>query len=263
MKPSKLALSYLLALLALPSVALFAPGHLGASSSPARPSGVPAEARFHKKARAWFLTRSGTRKVWYTSGQLKATGPMKARKRQGAWVFYHRSGKVRGRGSFRAGRLEGTWKLHYATGVLKSTGKFRDNYRTGKWVFFDKYGKKRGQGVFKNGYRHGAWTEYYSGGAVFYTGAYRKNKEHGAFKYYTAKGKVVQAGRFENGVRVGSWYICVAGQCGRKAFRSSKVPRRSGQVNPMGKKRSVSRSELLDIRDGKKRKRRGRRGGGW
>lgn len=94
-----------------------------------------------KKLEIDFVT--GDYKEWYKSAGTKAKveGNMKAKVRNGKWIFFHKNGKISAEGHYLNGRETGTWTYYHSNGQKSAEGNFVDGKQDGKWTYWYKDGK--------------------------------------------------------------------------------------------------------------------------
>ena len=125
--------------------------------------------------------------VYYSNGQLRCRGPLTTQTtiryikknvfwicrelddlnlKQGAWVGYHKNGKLAYKGNYKDGEQDGPWVWYLKNGQLTGKGTYKDGKRHGPWVFYHENGEPdpsgvtsktydvhEGSGTYKNGWR--------------------------------------------------------------------------------------------------------------
>ena len=107
----------------------------------------------------------------YENGQIKSEGNLKDGIKDGKWVEYYESGKLRSVGKYKAirpfiiengyidwnikeGSFEsvktGKWVYYYENGQIKSEGKYKDGKKDGKWVGYDEAGNAVDEDIYEN-----------------------------------------------------------------------------------------------------------------
>ena len=100
--------------------------------------------------------------LWYKkftqvpfSGKItgKDQGTIKNGKREGAWVSYHKNGRLEFKGNYKNGKGEGERVVYNDSGTLMQKGTYKDGKKEGYWVVYLKDGTvdKEYTGTFKNG----------------------------------------------------------------------------------------------------------------
>lgn len=106
--------------------------------------------------------------------------------KDGKWITYYESGKLRSEEHHSNGKMVGNWKVFYENGVLESDINFVDGTAT----YYHKNGQKHSEGGMITGMVHtGNWICYYDNGNKNYEGAYdNSGKKIGTWKWFNDKG---------------------------------------------------------------------------
>ena len=125
-----------------------------------------------------------------TSGTLESEGLMKAKNREGKWLFYHSDGKsIMGEENYANGKLNGMYKTFYPNGELTEVTSY------------------------KNGLLEGNYKKYSIKGQLYNDFNYAGGKLNGMAIYYSRKtGDLIKKGPFKNDLRVGTWENYVDGE---------------------------------------------------
>lgn len=125
-----------------------------------------------------------------TAGVLESKGLMKAKDREGIWLFYHSDGKsVMSEENYKNGKLNGVYKTFYPNGEMTEIT------------------------TYKNGLLDGNYKKYSIKGLLYNDFNYSKGKLNGMAVYYSRKtGDLIKKGPFKNDMRVGTWENYVDGE---------------------------------------------------
>jgi len=124
------------------------------------------------------------------SGALESKGLMRAKAREGKWLYYHEDGKsIMSEENYVNGKLEGDYKTFYLSGELTE------------------------EASYKNGLLHGNYKKYSIKGFPYQDFNYSKGKLNGMAIYYSRKtGDLIKKGPFKDDLRVGTWENYVDGE---------------------------------------------------
>lgn len=118
-------------------------------------------------------------KAYYMSGELKATGNYKSKKRK---------------------RFNNEFIGYDKVGFKNSQGHFDNGKKTGKWIYW------QGEDTLKNithydhkGKKTGLYRKWYKNGNVDIEGSFNENKEIGEWKYYYENGKIASSEKYNKG----------------------------------------------------------------
>ena len=91
------------------------------------------------------------------------------------------TGEVTGeeQGSFKNGKKEGAWVAYHRNGKLLRKSNYKDGKAEGVYVSYHDNGQLYDKGHLKNGKKEGAWASYYEDGTVFklLTGTFKDGKK--------------------------------------------------------------------------------------
>ena len=118
--------------------------------------------------------------AYYMSGELKATGYYKSKKRKkfnGEFIGYAKTGFKNSYGYFDNGKKTGKWTYWHGTDSLKSVSHYdHKGKRTGKHIRWYKNGNIDIKGTFHENKESGEWKYYYKNGNIASTEQYNKGK---------------------------------------------------------------------------------------
>jgi len=175
-------------------------------------------------------TLTGHWLIFYPAGNLHGYGDYNTTgQREGEWVFYFNSGKLKTRQHYKAGKLEGVQEYYYENGNPSSVencvadkldGLVTVYYYAGniKSVSNYKQGKKDGDakeyhsnrnlsstGNYIAGAQNGEWREYYRNGMIKEIDEYSNGKSEGVYKDYFENGGLSTEGLQSNDKGNGEW----------------------------------------------------------
>ncbi len=80
-------------------------------------------------------------------------GAFKCGTGDGAWVFYHKNGRLSSKGAYKDGEADGTWLSYHENGQLRSVGDLKNFRPEGVWVAHNEDGtiNKELTGTYKDG----------------------------------------------------------------------------------------------------------------
>ena len=84
--------------------------------------------------------KHGKFKLYFSNGNIAASGQIDSNKNTGKWQYYYESGSLESEGIFVNDLPEGKWVWYYVTGILKEEGYYDLGKRTGIWKSFDEKG---------------------------------------------------------------------------------------------------------------------------
>ncbi len=211
----------------------------GISPESKRPATVDSKAHYISRAKLWILDSGNHQTVWFSNGNMKATGDFKRSQREGEWKFWFENGNPKGEGRYKNNLKVGFWKLYHENGTLQSEGEYRQNKKQGPWKTYYDSGALESTGSYDMGQKNGPWKNFYGSGQLFYTGIYSNGMAHGEFTYYFKNGNLYQQGSYERDVRVGKWRLCIfaMGPCDNEYYTHPSVPRTAG-LPPMSQSNS-------------------------
>lgn len=121
----------------------------------------------------------------------------------GEWISRDRSGTIRERGAYDAGRRVGAWESFSGTGALIEFTEFVDGERHGDWRAFAPEGALIGEGRYQRDLRSEEWTMWYSDGRVKERGTYVNGLREGVWEFYDDLGELTnRSGAYRAGIKV-------------------------------------------------------------
>ncbi len=82
-------------------------------------------------------------------------------KKEGVWIKYYWSGKLKSKGNYKDGKLEGEVLVYWRNGQLKRKKNFKDGKEEGEMLWYYPNGQLGIKGNWKDGKRDGEWLSYY------------------------------------------------------------------------------------------------------
>jgi hypothetical protein len=110
--------------------------------------------------------RHGPARAWYDGGAIHVEETWVEGKREGAFVEYHRNGKLARQGSYRRDDKVGTWTIWYEDGGLEERTDFSRDVPDGPYTAWYRNGRKRAEGRNCLGVQCGTWTSWDEAGHV-------------------------------------------------------------------------------------------------
>ena len=148
----------------------------------------------------------GDWKLYYPSGELKATGNYIDGMKEGEWIFYFINGQIEQKGNYARDRPQGPWKWWYENGKILREERYRRGKENGFMVEYDREGNEINKGEYIDGYKTGLW--FYTVNDYTEEGEYLNNERHNQWKATYDNGKTYFKGEYEAGIPKGkhSWY---------------------------------------------------------
>lgn len=169
----------------------------------------------------------GPWKIYYSSGEIRATGSYVDNLKDSVWTYYYRDGSVEQKGEFDGGTHVKYWRWYFKNGDLRreeyyrrgklegevieydSTrnvivkGNYLDGYKEGEW-FYD-VGDHTERGQYSMGMKTGEWKHFYPNGKLKFKGEYKDDLPYGTHIYYHENGVKSLKGKYERGLKDGAW----------------------------------------------------------
>lgn len=102
----------------------------------------------------------------------------------GEWIYFHPSGRLAMRGTYRAGGTqEGEWGMWHTNGARKAIGSWHRGEEHGPWTWYHTNGQPAMEGLFVQGQRHGEWRTFFEDGSVSAEGFYAGPGQVGRWVY--------------------------------------------------------------------------------
>jgi antitoxin component YwqK of YwqJK toxin-antitoxin module len=158
--------------------------------------------------------RTGEWKLFFETGELRASGKYVNDRQTGEWIFYDLDGKKMQVGNFNNGVMEGEWKWFYPSGsifreevyvrgnrhglciqysdsaTIVAKGEYVDNEREGPWI--EHIGDSREEGSYIMGEKNGIWRTYHRDGHLLHTGEFVHGSPNGRHLFYHPDGKTIK-----------------------------------------------------------------------
>lgn len=169
----------------------------------------------------------GNWKLFYPSGELKATGQYIDGKKEGEWIFYFKSGKIEQKGNYASDLTQGPWKWWYDDGAVLREERFRKGKEDGLMIEYDREGNEITKGEFIDGMktgpwfytvndytevgdylddeRHGEWKATYDNDKPYFEGEYQAGVPLDKHSWYYRNGNLKEEGKYKGGEKHGTW----------------------------------------------------------
>ncbi len=148
-------------------------------------------------------TISGTRKEFYSTGELKSEIPYYYGEIVGPVKVYYKSGKLRQISETNSKGVHGVSKIFYETGALEEEFTYVNGKEEGIIKIYYSNGEIKSTQSFKNGLKDGETIEYYPSGKIKSQYFYKNGKENGKFIDYYENGQIKRYFSFKNGIQTG------------------------------------------------------------
>lgn len=198
----------------------------------------------------------GDWKLYYPSGELKATGQYIDGMKEGEWVYYFINGKLEQKGNYAANRTQGPWKWWYESGTVLREERFRKGKEDGLMIEYDREGNEINKGEYIDGMktgpwfytindytevgeylddeRHGEWRATYDNDKTYFEGEYQAGVPLDKHSWYYRNGNLKEQGKYKGGEKHGTWrtfstdgmvHVVIKYRYGQKIkIGSAKVP---------------------------------------
>ena len=133
---------------------------------------------------------TGTRILYWTSGNVYRTENYVNGEREGTWTFYYESGNVNSTGTYANDLQDGTWTWYYENGIVEGTVDYVNDLCEGTYTYYYDNGNVWQTGNCVNDLNEGIWTKYYRNGNVEETGNYVNDIMDGTWTHYYESGNV-------------------------------------------------------------------------
>lgn len=87
--------------------------------------------------------KNGVENFYYTNGQLKKTGLINSKGRQGEWKTYHKNGTIKSIENWKGFKRTGKAVFYFENGNICSEGNYKNGEVIGKWHFYEKNEKEK------------------------------------------------------------------------------------------------------------------------
>jgi antitoxin component YwqK of YwqJK toxin-antitoxin module len=181
--------------------------------------------------------KNGLWKVFYSNGNLRASGNYLSNKHIGDWIYYYDNGKIEQVGKYdKKGKAQGMWKWYYPcnppcnkefgsikkienyknnklegdfieyndSGKVITKGLYENNEKEGPWVL--EYNEYKEEGTYVGDKRSGEWKHYYlNNGKLRFKGSFVDDEPDGYQVFYYQNGNIKQEGKYAGGLKEGDW----------------------------------------------------------
>ncbi len=163
---------------------------------------------------------------FYSDGSLKSSGGYKDNKPVGVHRKYSKDGKIISSQTYskkehwissngivdKDGKRQGAWKYFYKNGKIKSIGAYKNGRRVGEWVFYYENGNIEQKGKYIRGKPNDKWVWYYQNGSLLRNEDFIKGKSEGLYVEYAEDSTIIVKGNFIDGKKEGKWIYNVGDQ---------------------------------------------------
>lgn len=143
--------------------------------------------------------------IIFDEGYMMEKGAVDSvRKKQGAWVEFHYSGELKGKGNYKDDNKTGDWVYYYPNGKIEQQGKYNKSGKpTGVWKWFYESGNLLREEHYKAGKLEGLMQEYKDNGMLITKGEYVDDQKEGLWYYEIENYKEI--GRYSAGMPDSVW----------------------------------------------------------
>ena len=173
--------------------------------------------------------RTGDWKLYFESGELRATGKYANERQHGEWTYYSKEGKKFQVGIINNGVPEGLWTWYFPSGeifrqeqlernrrhglsiqysdsaTIVSKGEYIEGERNGFWI--EHIGHIREEGEYVAGFKEGVWSSYHKDGQLYHTGRYVEGHPDGKHLIYFPDGTLKEEQHYVMGRRFRNWRL--------------------------------------------------------
>ena len=147
----------------------------------------------------------GAWEFYYPNGNVKAKGVFNnLGSKEGKWVYYSVSGRLRGVDNWKDGKQEGEDLIYNAREVLTAKANYRNGQLHGEKISYFAIGHPQSITHFVNGKEQGSYVEFFPNGAKKIEAMSADDKFHGPYKSYFDNGQLESSYTNENGKMQGS-----------------------------------------------------------
>lgn len=136
---------------------------------------------------------------------LMAEGEYKKGKKNGEWVEYYKSGKLKSKIKYIDGIITGPRLYYYKSGMVHKEVWYRNGMKNGKSQEYFMDGKPKEIVWYKNDKKDGQSNLYYPHGKKKAIGKYQSGKKNGRWKLYNPEGYLEAVGKYADNIKVGKW----------------------------------------------------------
>lgn len=138
----------------------------------------------------FLLTNKIQMKGFYTDDSLKM--------KEGPFEYFHSSGKINGKGSYKNGRMTGIWKWWYKDGSLKDSAFYKNGMPSGESIGWYENGSIMSLRNFDTTGKGNGYSEhFYLSGTLRDSGRCENNKRNGNWVFYRTDQTKASEVRFE------------------------------------------------------------------
>ncbi len=122
----------------------------------------------------------------YTNDELAGRGQLSSdgQNLDGAWTIFYTPGNVKATGSFKDSKKQGEWIFYYFSGKIKAKENYLNDKQDGRQLYYSEQGLITNDQTFVNGQKNGVETDYFPGGLVSSIADYKDDKLDGDYKEY-------------------------------------------------------------------------------
>ncbi|WP_295673319.1 hypothetical protein [uncultured Mucilaginibacter sp.] len=148
-----------------------------------------------------------SRRYYYENGLLFGKGLLvnNGKMLNGYWEFYYPQGTIKSKGIFDArGERDGTWLIYFRSGKLKAKETSSNGKLEGVQEYYFENGNPSSIENYTHGDPDGLVTTYYYGGYTRSVTRYKAGKKDGEVKKYFSNGNLESTDTYSNGVQNGT-----------------------------------------------------------
>jgi len=151
-------------------------------------------------------TLNGYWELYYPAGNIKSKGNFNANgEREGQWVGYFHSGKLKAKEFSKNGKLDGLQEYYFENGNPSSIENYTNGQPDGLVTAYYYAGNVRSVTNYKAGKKDGEVKEYYSNGALESADNYINGVLSGTSKVYFKGGAIKEIAQYSNGKEEGPY----------------------------------------------------------
>ena len=144
--------------------------------------------------------------AFYPPGNIKASGNYNdAGQRDGEWLFYFNTGRLKARETYKLGKLEGPAEFFFENGNLSSCESYADEKLDGPATVYYYAGNVKSTAIYRQGKKEGEAREYFSNGNLSSVANYTGGAQNGVVTEYYKNGLVKDVEPYANGKGEGTY----------------------------------------------------------
>lgn len=148
----------------------------------------------------WVITNEEKKYPNFRPNQIVEEGKFIDSKKDGKWIFYYPSEKVKEILTYNNNRPNGYAVFYYANGNIKEEGMWKNNKWVGEYKYYYENGNLKNHWKYnEQGTRSGEQKYYYENGNLMIEGSWENGKEDGVITEFHEDGSVKSERVFENG----------------------------------------------------------------